>query len=118
MVLHDSLSHILWMITRKEGLFTVMIESEIARFRQAQALEEQAAQQGLYGFAAVADHRSITARMERGAERLLALFAEGKHEEAIRLWETTAWALEEGICPMMTEKRRQSEQPTGGTSRL
>jgi hypothetical protein len=93
-----------------------MTESEIARFRQEQALEEQAAQQGLYGFASVATHRSITARMERGAEHLLALFAQGKPEEAIRLWETTAWALEEVTCPIMTNELRQNEQPAQGVS--
>jgi hypothetical protein len=90
--------------------------SNIIRFRQNQALQEQAAQQGLNGLAAVATHASITARMERGAERLLALFAQGKHEEAIRLWETTAWALEEVTCPIMTNELRQNEQPAQGVS--
>jgi hypothetical protein len=96
-----------------------MTESEIARFRQEQALQEQAAQQGLYGFAAVANHSSITARMERGAEHLLALFAEGKHEEAIRLWETTDWALEEEPCPIMpTNEHTQNELSAKGVSIL
>ncbi|HZO72443.1 MAG TPA: hypothetical protein VFB60_09595 [Ktedonobacteraceae bacterium] len=57
-----------------------MSTSEIARFRQEQVLLEQAAQQGLYGLAIVANHESITARMEQGAEYLLKLLAEGKHE--------------------------------------
>jgi hypothetical protein len=35
--------------------------------------------------------------MERGAERLLQLIEEGKHEEVAVLMETPAWCLEEGI---------------------
>jgi hypothetical protein len=91
--------------------------SDIAHFRQEQALQEQAVQQALYGFASVATHASITARMERGADRLLALFAQGKPEEAIRLWETTTWALEEVTCSIMTNEHRQNEQPAQGVSR-
>jgi hypothetical protein len=72
-----------------------MFESEVARFRQEQALQEQAAQQGLYGVAVVASHASITARMERGAEYLLTLLAEGKHEEVALLMETPMWGREE-----------------------
>ena len=71
-----------------------MAESEVARFRQQQALQEQAAQQGLSGLAVVSRHDFIEARMERGAERLLHLIKEGKHEEVKRLMETEAWALE------------------------
>jgi hypothetical protein len=93
-----------------------MSGSEVARFRQNQALQEQAVHQALYGPAAVASHASITARMERGADRLLALFAQGKPEEAIRLWETTTWALEEVTCPIMTNEHRQNEQPAQGVS--
>jgi hypothetical protein len=55
--------------------------------------------------------------MERGADRLLALFAQGKPEEAIRLWETTTWALEEVTCSIMTNEHRQNEQPAQGVSR-
>ena len=81
-----------------------MAESEVAKFRQQQALQEQAAQQGLYGLAIVASHETITARMERGAERLLQLIQEGKHEEVIILMETPTWGLEEEIvsCHSMT----------------
>lgn len=68
-----------------------MAESEIAKFREQQALQEQAAQQGLYGLAVVASHASITARMEIGAERILKLFEEGKQEEAVTLMSTTEW---------------------------
>ena len=69
--------------------------SEVARFRQNQALQEQSAHQALYGFATIANHASITARMERGAEHLLSLLEQGKYEEVAHLMETTAWGLEE-----------------------
>ncbi len=69
--------------------------SEIADFRHQQALQEEAAHQGLYGVAAVASHASITARMERSADYLLKLVEEGKHEEVAILMETPTWGLEE-----------------------
>ncbi len=68
--------------------------SEVASFRQQQALQEQAAQQGLAGLAVVSRHDFIEKRMERAAERLLQLIKEGKHEEVKLLMETEAWALE------------------------
>jgi hypothetical protein len=71
-----------------------MAESEVAQFRQQQALQEQAAEQGLYGLAVTSRHDFIEARMERGAEGLLQLIKEGKHEEVKLLMETEAWVLE------------------------
>jgi hypothetical protein len=71
-------------------------KSEIARFRQQQALQEQATQQGLSGLAAVAYHAAIIKRMERGAERVLRLVAEGKHEEAKALILSDDLWMEEG----------------------
>ena len=68
-----------------------MAESEVAKFRQEQALQEEAARQGLYGLAIVASHETITARMMIGAERILKLFQEGKQEEAVTLMSTTEW---------------------------
>ena len=65
--------------------------SEVAYFRQNQALQEQAAYNGLYGLAAVASHEAIIARMERGAARLLKLIEAGQHEEVARLMETPDW---------------------------
>jgi hypothetical protein len=70
-------------------------KSEVACFRQLQALEYDAAQRGLNEFAIVATHESITARMERGAERLLQLIVQGKHEEVQALMETPSWGLAE-----------------------
>ena len=69
--------------------------SEVAYFRQRQASEEEAARWGLYGLAVVASHEIITARMERGAERILRLITEGKHDEAVALkMNTETWGVE------------------------
>ena len=75
-----------------------MSSSEIAQFRQDQTLREQAAQKGLSGFAVVASHEMITARMEHAAERLLHLMQEGKHDEVMMLMAKPTWGLEEGRC--------------------
>ncbi|HLI89506.1 MAG TPA: hypothetical protein VKV37_12510 [Ktedonobacteraceae bacterium] len=68
-----------------------MSKSEVAAFKEKQALREEAARQGLYGLAVVASHEAITARMEIGAQRILTLFQEGKQEEAVELMSTDAW---------------------------
>jgi len=65
----------------------MMSQSEIARFRQQQAAEEEAARLGCSGLAAVASHESIVARMEQGGECLLRLFKQGRDEEAYALWQ-------------------------------
>jgi len=64
-----------------------MSQSEIARFRQQQAAEEEAARLGLSGLATVASHESIIARMEQDGEYLLQLFKQGRDEEAYELWQ-------------------------------
>jgi hypothetical protein len=69
-------------------------KSEVAQFRHQQALQEEAAQRGLNGFAIVARHEVITRRMEIGAQRLLKLIEEGKHEEAQAMMNTPGWGLE------------------------
>jgi hypothetical protein len=60
--------------------------SEVAHFRNEQALQEHSARQGLCGLAAVASHEVIEKRVEQGAARLSAhiaqLIAEGKQDEA------------------------------------
>ncbi|MBV9690365.1 MAG: hypothetical protein JO202_11735 [Ktedonobacteraceae bacterium] len=67
-------------------------KSEIARFREQQALEEEAARLGLYGLACgIARHDFIIKRMEQGAERILQLIEAGKHQEAQVLVESGAW---------------------------
>jgi hypothetical protein len=72
-----------------------MSKSEVATFREQQELQEQAARQGLYGLAIVATHQAISARLERGAERILKLFHEGKEQEAIALMAAPQWGVEE-----------------------
>ena len=67
---------------RERGKHPLMATSEIARFRQQQALQEEAARQALYGLAAVASHETITARMEQETPYLLSLLEEGKLEQA------------------------------------
>lgn len=62
--------------------------SEVADFRRQEALREEAALWGLSGFAISASHASITARMERGAERILRLIEAGRHEDARALLNT------------------------------
>jgi hypothetical protein len=83
-----------------------MAESEVAKFKEQQALRDEAARQGLYGLAVVANHASITARMERGADKLLTLIEAGKHEEAIALMETPTWGVGENgtSCHTMQAK--------------
>lgn len=66
-------------------------KSEVARFREQQALEEQSARSGLYGLAAVASHEAIIARMEIGCQRILQLLADGKEDEACALINTEWW---------------------------
>lgn len=66
--------------------------SEVAYFREQRALSEQAARRGLSGFAICATHESITARMERGAERILRLIEAGRHEDAQALMNTEWYA--------------------------
>jgi len=72
-------------------------KSAVARFREQQALEEEAARLALSGFAITARHDFITARMQRGGERILQLIAEGKHDEAQVLMNSEDWGVEVDI---------------------
>jgi hypothetical protein len=63
--------------------------SEVADFRKQQAGLEQAAQQGLNGFAIVSNHAAIDACQGRGAEFLVELINAGRLEEAEKLSEST-----------------------------
>ncbi len=70
-------------------------KSEVASLMQRIDLEREAAQQGLTGLAyGTARHDFITARMELGAERILRLITEGKHNEAVALMNTGTWGVE------------------------
>ena len=72
-------------------------KSAVARFREQQALEEEAARLALSGFAITARHDLIIARMQRGGERILQLIAEGKHQEAQVLMNCENWGAEEAV---------------------
>jgi hypothetical protein len=76
-----------------------MLTSEVALFRERQALEEASARLGLTGLAQVAQHEAINARATRGAERILRLVEQGQHEQAITLMDRPDWgADEEGVA--------------------
>lgn len=66
-------------------------QSEVARLMHQIDTEHEAAQQGLSGLAIVATHASNTVRMHQGAERILGLIRQGKHEEADALMSTEYW---------------------------
>ena len=68
-------------------------KSEVARFRELQALEEESMRMAFSGLAITARHDIITARMQRGGERILQLIEEGKHEEAQALMNTDNWGV-------------------------
>ena len=70
------------------------IVSEIAYFRKQQALSEEAVQLGLNGYAEVARHERIIARMEQGPKPALKLLDEGRLEEAVAIMECDAWGME------------------------
>jgi plasmid maintenance system killer protein len=98
-------------------------QSMIAAFRQQQALEYEAAQRGLQGLAMVASHESITARMEMGAERLLQMIEEGRHEEALAIMDLPMWGVAEPEEPGIsndTTKLLQpaSQQEKGGEGKI
>ena len=84
--------------------------SEVAAFRERQALEEESGRLALSGFASVASHEMITARMQRGAERILALIDAGRDEEAQALMNTEYWQeeAEPGNSERTTKKNRES----------
>ncbi|HVB72458.1 MAG TPA: hypothetical protein VNE38_02785, partial [Ktedonobacteraceae bacterium] len=65
------------------------------QFRHQQALEEEAAQLALSGFAISARHEFIVARMQRAGERILCFIAEGKHDEAQTMMNSENWGMEE-----------------------
>ena len=66
-------------------------KSELAQLMQQIDEQNAAGRLGLYGPAIVATHASITARMERGAERILGLIEQGKHKEVETLMNTDYW---------------------------
>ncbi len=70
-----------------------MAGSEIAQFRQQQAMQEEAALLGLHGLSSGSSrHEVINARMERGVNYILGVIQAGKHEEAQALMQAKTWA--------------------------
>jgi len=67
------------------------MSSEVAKFREQQQLQEESAQLGLFGPAAMANHEAINARMTQGAVVLNRLFREGRDDEAYALWNAGIW---------------------------
>ncbi|HEU0001083.1 MAG TPA: hypothetical protein VFQ36_09305 [Ktedonobacteraceae bacterium] len=83
--------------------------SEITRFREQQALEEEAARLALSGYAITARHDFINARMQRGGERILRLIEQGKHEEAQALMNSENWGVGEAVTAKGKEKGRKKQ---------
>ena len=67
------------------------VTSEVASFREKQALTEQSAHNGLYGYQIVSRHDFIEARLEKGADHILALMQEGNSEQAVTLMNAPMW---------------------------
>ena len=74
-----------------------MASSDIAEFRKQQAAQEASANLGLSGPAMVARHDFMTARAERGADTILQLVAQGRHEEAQALMMQPDWGVGEEL---------------------
>jgi hypothetical protein len=68
------------------------VQSEIARFREEQELQEQAAKNALYSFANVASHDAIEKRLEVGATRIVQLMQQGRVNEALQLMKSPTWS--------------------------
>ena len=65
--------------------------SEVARFREQQALQEEAAKRSLHGYTIVSSHDMIDSRMEREAGKIVKLFQEGHIIEALAIMESPNW---------------------------
>lgn len=85
--------------TSSEKNTSSMPTSEIARFREQQARQEEAARLGCSGPALVSRHDFIEARATRGAERILALLAQGRYREAEAQMNLPDWGQESAGLP-------------------
>ena len=86
------------------------MNSEITRFRAQQARSEEAAKEGLSGYAITSAHAFIEKRMEQGAVYLQQLMDADRHEEAFALMETEGW---QGIPPPACQGHQQQEGRPG-----
>lgn len=66
-------------------------KSELAQLLRRIDLENEASRLALHGYAEVARHQCITARMERGAEHFFRLIEQGKQEEALAFMNSDYW---------------------------
>lgn len=64
---------------------------EIARFRQQQELEYEAAKRALYSPAIVASHDIIEKNLTRGADYILQFIEQGNMQKAIALMNDPNW---------------------------
>ena len=87
--------------------------SEVARTMQRIDLEMEAAERALYGYAITARHDFITARAQRGAERILRLIEQGNHAEAHALMNTEHWGVEEPVAPEPGQDRQKKKGRKG-----
>jgi hypothetical protein len=93
-------------------------KSAVARFREQQAVEEEAARLALSGYTITARHDFITARMQRGGERILQLIEEGKHDEAQVLMNSENWGVEEALSLPVFESEGDRKGPHPSSSPL
>jgi hypothetical protein len=77
--------------------------SELARLLRQIEEQNEAGRLGLYGPAVVATHASNIVRMQRGAERIVALLREGKREEADALLNSEFWEGKVAVLPTSDE---------------
>ena len=91
-------------------------KSEIARFREQQALEEQAAWLRLHGLAwGTARHDVIRKRIGQGAERILCLLDEDKYQDVQKLMTTDPWGREVRRITRHSRRTNSKEGPDGQT---
>lgn len=91
-------------------------KSEVAEMRRRIDLENEAGRLALYGYAEVSRHDRIIASMERGAERILRLEQQGRHEEAQAMMNSEYWKDEEVAAGVPDEPREGDQMARVGTT--
>ncbi len=86
--------------------------SQLARDLERIDLELEAVRRLEHDFAITARHDFIIARAQRGAERILRLIDEGKHEEAQALMNTDSWGVED-TGPIAQGKGKSKQKNRG-----
>jgi hypothetical protein len=85
---------------------------EIARFRQQQELEYEAAKRALYSPAIVVSHDIIEKNLTRGADYILQFIEQGNMQEAIALMNDPNWG-KGGKYEHDTPTQQDSDSPDG-----